>query len=36
LVRHQKDKHGLVTQSMLAAGGQMETETESDSASSLP
>ena len=31
LVRHQKDKHGLVTQQMLAAGGQMEND--SDTAS---
>ena len=31
LVRHQKDKHGLVTQQMLAGGGQMESD--SDSAS---
>jgi len=33
LVRHQKDKHGLVTQQMLAAGGQVESD--SDSASGV-
>jgi len=32
LVRHQKDKHGLVTQQMLAGAGQMESDS-SDTAS---
>lgn len=29
LVRHQKDKHGLVTRQMMTSGAQMDTESDS-------
>jgi len=35
LVRHQKDKHGLVTQQMLTAGGQLESDSASDTGSGM-
>jgi len=35
LVRHQKDKHGLVTRHMLTAGGKVETDSDSASGTSL-